>query len=260
MQTNPMREALDRGDVIVGSWINMVRNPAILRLMQSAGLDFARVDMEHAPASLETIAQMALVSRALRFPIVVRPPEPERQWVSRLLDAGVWALHVPGIHTPDQAAALVDAARYAPEGSRGMAPIGPHTDYEDRDGETQAFLNRQTHLTVMFESQQAFDHLDDIAAMPGIDALTVGPTDLAQSLGVFGRPEQAEVVDEHQARLFEAARRHGKHISALVRSVEQGERRIAQGAQIVCYSSETDLLRAALREGASRLHEAPRGS
>jgi hypothetical protein len=95
MKTNAMKQALARGETQVGIWINMVRNPAILRLMKSAGLDFARFDMEHASPSIETLSNMALLARALDFTLTVRPPEGNREWITRLLDAGVWSLHVP---------------------------------------------------------------------------------------------------------------------------------------------------------------------
>ena len=77
--------------------MNLVRNPAILTLLKAAGLDFARVDMEHTAASMESIANMALLSRALNFPIAVRPPEANREWITRLLDVGVWNLHCPQV-------------------------------------------------------------------------------------------------------------------------------------------------------------------
>jgi hypothetical protein len=78
----------------------MVRNPAILRLMKSAGLDFARFDMEHASPSMETLANMALLVRAMDFTLTVRPPQGNREWITRILDAGVWSLHVPQVATP----------------------------------------------------------------------------------------------------------------------------------------------------------------
>ena len=88
MQANPLRAALERGELQIGTWVNLVRNPAILTLLKAAGLDFARVDMEHTAASMESIANMALLSRALNFPIAVRPPEANREWITRLLDCG----------------------------------------------------------------------------------------------------------------------------------------------------------------------------
>ena len=59
MQANPLRAALERGELQIGTWVNLVRNPAVLTLLKSAGLDFARVDMDHTAASIESIANMA---------------------------------------------------------------------------------------------------------------------------------------------------------------------------------------------------------
>src|SRR5919205_2082840 len=125
IQVNPMRAALDAGKPQIGTWINLARNPAILTLLQSAGLDYARIDMEHSSPSIETVADMAALARALDFPIVVRPPEGSREWITRLLDVGVWGLHVPQVDTPEIARAVVDAARYAPIGLRGQAGLTP---------------------------------------------------------------------------------------------------------------------------------------
>jgi 2-keto-3-deoxy-L-rhamnonate aldolase RhmA len=136
-----------------------------------------------------------------------------------------------------------------------MAGIGNHTDYETGPaGETQRFLNEQIHLAIMFESQQAFDHIDEIMSVPGIHAVTLGPSDLAQELGVFGTPDQAKVIDDYRTRLIEAAQRHGKDVSMLVGSIEQGEQWIRAGAKIICYSSEVEILRRGIMEAATRLH------
>ena len=106
----------------------------------------------------------------------------------------------------------------------------------------------------MFESQQAFDHIDAIMSVKGIDAVTLGPSDLAQELGVFGTPDQGNVIDDYRTRLIEAARRHGKEVSMLVGSIEQGEQWIRAGAKIICYSSEVDILRRGITEAADRLY------
>src|SRR5918912_2230737 len=131
----------------LGTWLNLARNPAILTLLKSAGLDFARVDMEHSSPSIETVADMASLARALRFPIVVRPPEGSREWITRLLDVGVWGLHIPQVDTPEIAAEVAQAARYAPLGQRGMAGLAAGNDFAP--GSSLADLNAQVHVTVM---------------------------------------------------------------------------------------------------------------
>jgi 2-keto-3-deoxy-L-rhamnonate aldolase RhmA len=201
--------------------------------------------MEHSSPSIETVADMASLSRALNFPIIVRPPIGSREWITRLLDSGVWGLHIPQVDTPEIAQEVARAARYAPDGLRGMAGLASGNDFDPSSNlaADQAHLNAQVHVTVMFESAQAFRHIDEIIATPGIDAVTLGPTDLAQELGVFGTPDQARVIDEHRERLIAGAQRHGKDVAMLVDSLEQGERWIRAGARIIAYSSDVGVLR-----------------
>src|ERR1700736_502870 len=251
----PMRAALAAGQVQIGTWINLARNPAILTLLKSAGLDYARLDMEHSSPSIETVADMAVLARALDFPLIVRPPAGNREWITRLLDVGVWGLHVPQVDTPEIAREVAQAARYAPVGMRGMAGLGPGTDF-DADlgpGARLAHLNEQVHITVMLESAEAFRHLDEIVATPGIDAVTLGPTDLAQELGVFGTPHQSGGLDEHRQRLIAAAQSHGKQVAMLVDTVEEAERWIQAGVRLIAYSSDVAILANGYRAAVQRL-------
>lgn len=245
VKTNPMRAALAAGGVQIGTWINLARNPAILTLLKSAGLDYARLDMEHSSPSIETVADMAVLARALDFPLVVRPPEGSREWITRLLDIGVWGLHVPQVDTPEIAREIAQAARYAPIGMRGMAGLSSGTDF-DADlsaPDRLAHLNQQVYVTVMLETADAFRELDDILSVDGIDAVTLGPTDLAQDLGVYGTPRQVEVLDEHRQKLIAAAKAHGKHVAMLVDSVAEAKRWIDAGVQIIALSSDVGVLR-----------------
>jgi 2-keto-3-deoxy-L-rhamnonate aldolase RhmA len=241
---NAYRTRAERGHVQLGTWITMIRTPAVLTLLKAAGLDFARVDMEHSPFSMETVADMATLARALEFPLVVRPPEGNREWITRLLDAGVWNLHIPQVDTPEQAAEVAACARYSPLGARGMYGFGPHTEYRTLPpGEHMAAANARVHVTAMLETRRAFERLDEIAVVPGIDALTIGPTDLAQDLGVLGGPTQKQVLDQYRRRLVDAARKHGKAVAMLTDSVEGIREMIALGATIINYASDAAVLR-----------------
>jgi len=244
MKANPLRASLAAGRVQIGTWINLVRTPSILTLLKSAGLDYARIDMEHSSPSIETVADMAVLARALDFPLLVRPPVGSREWITRLLDAGVGGLHIPQVDNPDIAREVVKAARYAPLGMRGMAGFGPHTDFETSGDLSSrlAFLNDQVHITVMLESAEAFGHLDEIVGLPGIDAVTLGPSDLAQELGVLGTPDQRRVIDEYRGRMIEAARKHKKDVAMLVHSVEEARRWIQSGVKIIVYASDANIL------------------
>lgn len=255
---NRYRERAERGEVQIGTWVTMIRTPGVLTLLKATGLDFARVDMEHSAFNIETVADMAALARALDFPLVVRPPEGNREWITRLLDAGVWNLHVPQVDTPEQAAAVAACCRYAPLGERGMYGFGPHTEYRSLPPrEHMPAANACVHVTVMLETKRAFERLDAIASVPGIDALTIGPTDLAQDLGVLGTSEQHPVLDEHRRRLVDAARKHGKAVAMLTDSVEGVRQMIAMGATIINYSSDAAMLRSSYAAVIAELRRAP---
>ena len=244
MHINTMRAGLERGEAQIGTWLTLVRNPAILSLMQAAGLDFARVDMEHTALTIEAIADMAVLARALNFPIAVRPPKANREWITRLLDVGVWNLHCPQVENAAHAREIVAASRYAPMGLRGNGGLSASTDFDGTLSATdrRTHANRQVFVTVMFETARAFDDLEAIAAMPGIDALTIGPADLAQDLGVFGTPDRARVMDEKRDQILAACRRHGKVCAMLVNSFEQMTQWKTAGATLLAYSSDVDIL------------------
>ena len=212
MKANPLRAGVARGELQIGTWVNMMRNPASMTMFKQAGLDFVRIDMEHSSPSIETVADFAAMGRALDFPVMVRPPEANREWITRLLDIGIYNIHCPQVDTPQHAAEIVAASRYTPRGSRGMSGGSPGNDFDTSMPmmERLKFTNDQVFITVMFESAQAFEHVDEIAAMDGIDALTVGPQDLAQDLGVFGTPDQDRVLDEKRTQIVEAANKYDK--------------------------------------------------
>lgn len=244
MKANPLKTALAAGGVQIGTWINLIRTPSILTLLKSAGMNYARIDMEHSTPSLESVATMATLARALDFPVLVRPPAGSREWITRLLDAGVWGLHIPQVDNPEIAHEVVQAARYAPLGMRGMGGLGPGNDFEAlTDPSSQlTFLNDQVHITVMLESAEAFRNLDEIVGMPGIDAVTLGPSDLAQELGVICSPDRAKVINEYRERMIAAARKHGKHVAMLVNSVDEANRWIRAGVKMIVYASDVDIL------------------
>jgi 2-keto-3-deoxy-L-rhamnonate aldolase RhmA len=170
------------------------------------------------------------------------------EWGEVQIGTGVTRTRTPAVLTPLQAAGL-DVARvdtehssYAPLDTRGMHGFGPHTGYRTRPpAEPMAAANARVHVTAMLETRTAFDHLDAIAAVPGIDALT--PADLARDLGVLATPSPRAVLAEHRQRLAEAARRHGKAVAMLTESAEGVREMIAPGATIVNYASDAAVVR-----------------
>lgn len=251
---NPLRAALMRGEAQFGSWINLLHSPATLALMKAAGLDFARLDMEHSGVSIETVANLALFARAIGLPLAVRPPVANREWITRLLDIGVQNLHCPQVENLAHAREIVAASRYAPMGTRGQGYPGPASGFDtlsDAAGR-RAQANGDVFVTVMFETAAALEDLDAIAALDGIDALTLGPADLAQDLGVSGTPSEGAVLRDKQELIFQAAKRHGKVFAALCATPAEAAAWRSRGARLLACSSDTAVMQsgfAALTRG-----------
>jgi 2-keto-3-deoxy-L-rhamnonate aldolase RhmA len=255
MRGNRMRAGVERGEVQIGTWVTFVRTPSILMLLQAAGADYARVDMEHTGTSVETVGEMAAMARALDFPIAVRPPVANREWITRLLDVGVWNIHCPQVESAKHAAEIVAASRYAPWGLRGNGGLSASTEFNAAisPAERRAFANREVFITAMIETADAFKELDEIAGMKGIDALTLGPADLAQDLGVFGKPEQGKVINEKRDLILDAARRHGKTCAMLCFSPEEVQKWKEAGALLLAYSSDVEILHKGFSDAMKKL-------
>jgi 2-keto-3-deoxy-L-rhamnonate aldolase RhmA len=199
-------ERLKSGEKIYGTLVRMVRNPAIALIARTAGLDFLLFDMEHGPYSIETLSDVAKVSRAAGVGIFARVPTLDKAYISRSLDAGVEGIMVPMINTASQAKAFVDLARYLPIGDRGLGSNGGLSDFSGMGGKNavdfMADQNRKTLTIAQIETAEAVENADAIAAVEGIDVLLVGPNDLSISLGIPGEmnnPKLHSAIDKVEA-------------------------------------------------------------
>jgi 2-keto-3-deoxy-L-rhamnonate aldolase RhmA len=226
----------------------------VLPLLKVAGLDFARIDMENTGLSIETVADMAVLARALDFPIAVSPPAANREWNTRLRDVGVWNLHCPEVESAQHAAEIVTASRYAPRGRRGNGGLSPATGFasDGAPAERRVAATREVFVTVTLETAWTFENLDEVVMMDGIDALTLGPADLVQDPVISGAPNQARVLDEKRDLVLHATRRHG--------TADVAQRWTEAGALLLAYSREAEILRDGFSAGVLTNKHYPSGS
>lgn len=201
-----------RGKAAVGTMVRLIKDPAISWMIKHSGLDFFMFDMEHGTYSIETISDPLKVARAVGIHGFVRVPELSKALVSRALDAGATGVMVPMLETVEQAQLLVEWAKFAPVGKRGLGTSGAHTNYGGLGGTPQEFMDRTNEGTLtiaQIETELGVENVHAIAALDGIDALLIGPNDLAISLGVTGDLLGATVHEAIQ-RVADAARDNNK--------------------------------------------------
>ncbi|MPW18924.1 2-dehydro-3-deoxyglucarate aldolase [Paraburkholderia sp. CNPSo 3157] len=208
--TNPLKLRLKEPDPLFGLWLSLGSDSAAEALAH-AGFDWLLIDMEHAPNdSIDVTGQLRAIAAAhLPTEPVVRLPAVEPWLVKRVLDAGARTLMFPNIETADEAAHAVRLTQYAtldgPDGLRGVAGAVRAAAYGMRRDYLQN-ANAQIATIVQIESRRALEHLEQIAATPGIDCLFVGPADLAASLGHLGDSKHPEVQDAMK-HILDVARR-----------------------------------------------------
>src|SRR5712691_9320740 len=188
MRVNKLRATLKSGGLALGTLIWEAGGRGVIHTLAAAGLDFVFICTEHSAFNLETVVEMAAHAHAAGITPIVRIPDLQYQYVTRLLDTGCQSLIAPHLKTGAEARHFIEWAKYYPEGRRGMAILaGANTEYEDVEPlAAMAHANANTLLSVIIETKEALENVEDIL-IAGIDLVLVGHQDLTQSLGIPGQ-------------------------------------------------------------------------
>ena len=256
MRTNPIKRALAAGKAVFGSEISRLRSPEIARLYAAAGFDFAFIDMEHSAFGLETVADIIAMARIAGIVPIVRVPQAEYAFVTRVLDQGAQGIIVPRVNDPQTVRDIVSWMRYPPDGIRGFADTAPQTDHERVP--VHDFMNASNHETlciIQIERRQALENLDQMLAVPGVDVACMGCMDLSIDLGIPGQIEHPTMVAAIQ-QVVDASRRHGIASGIITAQMEVIRRWIQAGMQFASYATESIMLQDAATAAVGRLRSA----
>ena len=183
------------GRTALGAWISL-RDPLVAEVAGSAGFDYVCIDMQHGLSDLaQTMVALHAMAGGSAVP-VVRVPWNEPGIIGRVLDAGALGVIIPMVNTPDDARRAVEACRYAPAGARSFGPLTAGARY---GGGYATAANDTVACIPMIETRGAVESVDDILAVPGIDAVYIGPADLSLTYGLA--PGLDNPADEFQSAL-----------------------------------------------------------
>lgn len=246
MPVNRFKQGLTAGDVQFGLFSGLT-DPVVAEINAGAGFDWLMFDVEHAPNDLRTVLHQLQVVAAYDTSSVVRPDHGDTVVIKRLLDVGAQTLLVPMVESAAQAEDLVHAVRYPPNGIRGVGPSLARAARWNRVEGYLANAEAEICLIVQIESVAGVGAIEQIAAVEGVDALFVGPSDLGASMGHLGEPDHPEVlvaVDDAIVRIVA----NGKPAGVFATSRVHAKRWIELGATFVAVGSDTSLLARATAE------------
>jgi 2-dehydro-3-deoxyglucarate aldolase len=243
------RTRLRSGERLVAPLVTL-NSPAAVELLAEVGFDWLFIDAEHSP--LDTAQMQALMQAAAPTPCVVRLSASDEMHVKRALDIGAAGIIAPQVNSVEHAQRIVQAAKYAPAGQRGLGIARAHR-YGLRVREYMQAANDDTAVIVQAEHRDAVAHIEEIVRVDGVDGVLIGPYDLSASLGRPGAVDHPEVRDAI-ARVRMAC--HGANLpigifglsaDAVQPYIEQGFTMIVAGVDTVLLATASAALLTAVR-------------
>jgi 4-hydroxy-2-oxoheptanedioate aldolase len=220
----------------VNGWLS-IPSAFSAEVMAHQGFDSLTVDMQHGVVDYQVAVTMLQAIASTPVMPLARVPWNDPARVMKIFDAGVYGVICPMVNTPEEAEALVRAAKYPPRGYRSWGPVRAllyaGTDYAQH-------ANDELVVMPMIETAEALKNLDDILRIPGIDAVYVGPSDLSLSLGCTPKLDQTEApVVDAQKRIVAACKRHGVVAGIHNATAAYALRMIDEGYQFVTLASDS---------------------
>jgi 2-keto-3-deoxy-L-rhamnonate aldolase RhmA len=250
LPVNTLKRALAERRPQIGLWCSFATG-ATVEALAEAGFDWLLLDMEHSPSELAVLHQQLMALAGRRVQPVVRVPVLDATIIKRVLDLGAPNLMIPNVNSAEEAARAVSYTRFPPDGVRGMSTstraggYGRHKDFLAR-------ANGEIGVIVQIESRTALAALGAICRVPGVDAVFIGPSDLAAEMGHTGQSRAPEVLAAIAQANADAAAA-GKAIGLLYGDgdvqafLDMGMSLVAAGSDVNLLVKGADALAARLR-------------
>ena len=243
---NAFKRDLLAGRRLIGCWASLA-SPITAEVLGVAGFDWILLDGEHSPNDVISFVPQLMALKDSPSAPVVRPSTNSEVEIKRLLDVGFYNFLVPMVQSADEARRAVAATRYPPDGIRGVS-VATRSNRYGTVADYFRDINQQICVAVQIESRDGVAAVTDIAAVPGVDCIFVGPSDLAAGYGHLGNANHPE-VQAAIAAVFAAAKAHGKATGILApveadarRYMEMGATFVAVGSDLGCFRSATQAL------------------
>jgi 2-keto-3-deoxy-L-rhamnonate aldolase RhmA len=237
---NWMKEKVKNGAVMKGVWLEL-GSPAITEIAGLAGFDWGLLDMEHGIFGEDTLFSLIQgFSKSSTTPIV-RLPDNNPALFKRALDMGAGGIMVPMVNSAAEAKAAVEAAKYPPEGKRGLACNTPAAGFGIKFNEYFTEANENVTLIMQIETVEGLKNVDEIAAVDGVDIVFLGHVDMSLDLGKF-QPGKPRELGEAEQLVAEACRKHGKQAGMIIQYGQTVDSVIETGFKFIGLGSDTGCL------------------
>ena len=221
-------------------------DPAFLEAAGYAGFDFVIIDLEHGPNTIQTAQNLVRAACIGGVLPIVRVKEDALSVIGEALDIGAGGIQVPQVRTAEEARRVVEQARFAPQGRRGVCRFVRAADYSAMDRFRYFAEANEALVILQLEGTEAIANLPEIAAVPGVDILFIGPYDLSQALGVPGQVDHPEVA-RRMMEITGFCRKNGIIVGTFTDTPENARKWREAGIRYLSYSVDVGLFLEACR-------------
>lgn len=226
----------------VGMMLAEVIGASMAFVAQAAECDFVIVDAEHGPFPVEAAADLCVAGKASGLKVLVRVPDAGRSGITKALDMGATGIVVPMVSSAAIAHDVVRNSMYAPLGARGVSTTRTHSRYKPgRLAEYMSEANSRVEIWLQVENLSGLSAASEIASVPGVTGLLLGPNDLLQDLGAPGENDHERLARAIRDVAVEA---RGANVRAGIASSSNGilERAVESGYDLLCAGSEIGMI------------------
>jgi 2-keto-3-deoxy-L-rhamnonate aldolase RhmA len=206
LRTNTTRAKLAAGHTVLGCDVRL-HSPETIELLGAMGFDYVRINIEHEPYDEREVVNMIRAADSFGITPMIRLPN-DPDVMRRFLEAGVQGVHIARINTAADAQSVVDAVRFGPQGKRTFSTSGRAGSYGVGASEQEVLehSNREIMIILQVEEAEGLRNLDEILAVPYVDAVQIGPKDLWQSMGFVDTQEVWGFIVDALHRVTKAGR------------------------------------------------------
>ena len=224
----------------VGLWV-CSGSATCAELVAGSGCDWVLIDGEHSPIGLESTVNLLRAAAAYAATPVVRVPVMDTALIKQFLDLGAQNIMVPMVHTPQLAEEAVAAMHYPPRGVRGVGSALARSSRWNRVADYLHHASETVSLTVQIESAEAVRNAHAIASTCGVDAVFIGPADLAADMGHLGKQDHPDVIAA-VCDTIQAVHDAGKKVGVNAFAPAQQEQYLAAGMDFIAVGADVQLL------------------
>ena len=241
MSKNRLKQIWADGGAAVNGWL-AIPSSYSAEIMAHVGFDSLTIDTQHGVVDYAGAIPMLQAIATTGVTPMVRVAWNEPGPIMKMLDAGAMGIICPMINSAEDAERLVAACRYPPDGIRSFGPIRAKVAYGN---DYHEWANSEIIVMPQIESTVAVERLDEILAVPGIDAVYVGPSDLSMGLGLPPRAGQSDpIAVEARAQILAACEKHSVVAGIHQQTAEAALDQFALGYQLVTIASDNRFLTA----------------